>query len=916
MESAGRGKTTIEAGGGRRAIFLSSNFRSRREVLDAVNALFRRILAPCLGGLTYGDDEALQYGADYDEAPPGGGIAELVLLDSAASEEKSDELSDSSTSSTPSTSSTASTSATPSTEAASAAPLDPLAAEAREAGRRILQWTGASGNAPLLIRDPQSRANRPARFGDVAILLRSMRERADRFADALRALGIPVATSSETAFFESTEVLDVLSLLHLLDNARQDIPLAAALRSPLGGFNETELAEIRVFQRDGAFHEAALAMASSVEKSEVSQKLQRFFSAIERWRTSARREPLAGLLREIFQETGYLDYVGGLPGGPHRRARLEGLLERARTFGAFRRPTLFRFLRFVEDLAEREIELAAPPPAPGADVVRILSIHQSKGLEFPIVFAPDLAKRFNFQDAAGNILLDREAGIALNEIVLERGERRVTAMNRVVAWAVRERARAEEARLLYVAMTRARERLVLSATVDFEQRFSRWRQEAGDATRPLAPGVLQSAAAAIDWIGPALAAQPEGEASEDGGAGTFDLPGAHFRVVLGKASGAEDVAQAFQPGIEPEPIGEPQNTGWKACATEEPPWLSDLRDGKPLAADWRADPTAARVAERLAWRYSQRPLADTPAKVSVSEFKSRLQRPFEEGEDVAGFEWRRLSSLRGAGAGVEASAGWKAYATQSQRHEPVFAVGAFSQVGLVGAPGPEPPRAETACRSDGLEATKRGNLLHAILQRLDLGAADLGVEEIARQARAMAEQGFFEAETLQRADQAGGVVAADQAGGVVAADQAGGVVAAVVAPLASFLSSERGKWLVAHRAGLRREQPFCMALPAGELNPAIKGEAAREKRVVLQGIIDALVETDAGLWILDYKTDTISREGVVQRAQAYLPQMALYARAACSILQRPLAGASLVFLAPAVVHDFEPKDLLQWKGNA
>ena len=788
-------------GASRLAVNLTANFRSRPEILDAVNALFGRIFTPSLGGLSYGADEALRPGLDFGDSPAGAGVAELLLLDSGKSAE--DEAPDD-------------------PQALEALQADLSASEAREIGRRILAWTGADGRRPMEIRDGETGRARPAGYGDVAILLRTMRERAARFAEALRAMGIPVAMSAETAFFESTEVLDTLSLLRLLDNPRQDIPLAAALRSPLAGLSETDLAEIRISMREGAFHEAARALAGSDSGSPLSKRLGAFYADLERWRTAARSKPLADLLRQIYAETGYFDYVGGLSGGAHRQARLEGLIERARRFGAFRRPTLFRFLRFIEDLAEREILLKAPPPPPSGDSVRVLSIHQSKGLEFPIVFVADLAKQFNFQDARGDLLLDRREGIGLSQIVLERGERRPTLMNRVVASAQEDRTRAEEARLLYVAMTRARDRLVLSATVDFDKRFKgrgaaprNWTAAAGRREKPLAPDVLRSANSAIGWIGPALAALPEGQAFCASQAGQFDLPEARFRVTLAQAAEAAQDEPAL---------------ARKEGRQGEPAWLEALRQGRPLCADWRAEPVAVHASERLAWRYPDLRLAELPAKVSVSEFKSRLERPAEDDEEI------RAAFL---------------------------------------------PREDT----DRLRAAQRGSLLHAILQRLDLAAAALDETEIARQARAMAEQGFIAPEDLARLD---------------------------LRPLASFFASERGRWLAARRESLRREAPFCMRLPASVLAPDLETARARGEPLIVQGVIDALVETAEGFWLLDYKTDAIGAEAAAARAQAYLPQMALYAQAVHNILRRRPAGASLIFLIPGVAHDFHVEALLAW----
>jgi ATP-dependent helicase/nuclease subunit A len=766
------------AGSAQKTIYLSANFRSRPEVLNSVNAVFRRIMAPCLGGLKYGNEEDLRPGLEHGDPPSDGGIVEFALIDSAAADD--------------------------------APAVDPLEAEALEAGRRILAWTGSSGQAPLLINDPKTREARPARLDDIVILMRTVTGRGGRFAETLRNMGIPVSMSSETAFFEAMEISDVLSLLRLLDNPRQDIPLAAALRSPIFKFNENDLAEIRIASPAPTFHEAAALMARDGAKTPLGERLGRFFSRLETWRDTARTSPLPDLLRKIFSDTGYADYVGGLPGGEHRQARLEGLVERARRFSATRHATLYRFLRFIEDMADREIQIKAPPPPPGGDAVRIMTVHQSKGLEFPIVFLPDLAKRFNFQDAMGNALFDRQGGIGLNEINLERGERYRTLPNRVVASRVRERARAEEARLLYVAMTRARERLVVSATVNFEKAFPVWRAAGGDGDGPLPPAILLSANSAIDWLGPALAGMPEGRMLDaDGRMSAVAAP--RFRITLAFGDYAESCG------------GETEDAPSSA-------WLERFRGRQPLAENWRDDEIAVRMEERLAWRYPDSQLCSLSAKVGVSELKSRLSRSAEQDEEIA---------------------------------QPFV---------------PQSPR-------PALSAQQRGVLLHAILQRLDLGQPKIDLKEIESQARSMAEKGFFDPEDLKKAD---------------------------LSPLERFLSSERGQWLIEHRKSLRRELAFTWSLPASSILPELQGDEARARLVTVQGVIDALVETTEGMWLLDYKSDIVKPDEMAGRAKDYEPQMALYAQAIQSIFGAPPIGAALIFLSANAEFSCDVAELADW----
>ena len=325
---------------------------------------------------------------------------------------------------------------------------------------------------------------RPIRYSDIVILLRcSMRIKGDEYADVIRAHGIPVHSESGTGYFESTEVRDMLALLSLLDNQQQDIPMAAVLRSPLAGLPEPEdcLARIAViggkFQPRLPFHQAVIRYAESAS-DDLAANLKAFFGMLVDWRDRARRRPLAELIWTIYHETGYLAFVEGLPNGEQRVANLIDLHERARQFGGFHRQGLKRFLDFLEQLRDRS-DLGQPSIASEADdVVRIMTVHGSKGLEFPVVIIPDLGKRINLGDCSGNILLDRDAGLAMAVVDEARQIRYPSLATVVVQDQLLRQSLAEEMRVLYVAMTRAREHLILIGSCG-ESTTDSWRSRWG-----------------------------------------------------------------------------------------------------------------------------------------------------------------------------------------------------------------------------------------------------------------------------------------------------------------------------------------------------------------------------------------------------------------------------------------------------
>ncbi len=330
-----------------------------------------------------------------------------------------------------------------------------------------------------------------------------MKYKAEQFARVLRQFGIPVHADSRTGYFESMEVRDMLALLSLLDNLRQDVPLAALLRGPLGNLADPEnrLARIRVaYPSPLPFHEA-VAKYRDEKSDEIASALVAIFNDLGRWRETARRRPLAEVIWTIYQETGYLAYVAGLRNGEQRAENLMHLHQRAAQFGEFQSRGLSRFLKFLEQLQE-ESDLGQPSVASEADdVVRVMSIHASKGLEFPVVFVPDLGKGINFSDAQGSILADRSAGLGMITVDEERRCRYPSLTSELVQNRLRQQSLAEEMRILYVATTRAREHLILVGTCGEklpDQWTTRWKEHSGK----LPTNEILGARTMLDWLGP------------------------------------------------------------------------------------------------------------------------------------------------------------------------------------------------------------------------------------------------------------------------------------------------------------------------------------------------------------------------------------------------------------------------------
>ncbi len=457
-------------------IDLLENFRSRPGVIAAANAIFERLMAVDLGDIAYDEHARLLATREKPEGPAFPPV-ELHILEAASRGGDSDSE-------------------------------DSTDADA-------MDWEQIEREAYLTADRITAIVAGGVSYSDIVILLRSMQPRAGLFIRTLNRQGIPVYADAAGGMFDHLEIIDILGLLTLLDNRQQDIPLAGLLRSPLMGepLGDDELAAVRIAARgldkSTPFHEAVLQYATKGADESLRGRLRRILERLDEWRRRIRRRPLADVLWEIYESTGYLAHVAALRDGPQRRANLLRLHEYARQFGTFNRQGLNRFLRFIEALrqSERDLEPGQASSAAG-DAVRVMTIHRSKGLEFPVVFVCELGKRFNFADAQGNILFDRKLGLAMSAVDLERRITWPTLPHRIVSQAVRTESLAEELRVLYVALTRARERLVLVGTGKADDVAAALKQWIGHSG-PLPLFERQTAQCVMDWIIPAVCSQAD-----------------------------------------------------------------------------------------------------------------------------------------------------------------------------------------------------------------------------------------------------------------------------------------------------------------------------------------------------------------------------------------------------------------------
>lgn len=539
-----------------RCIDLGRNFRSVPVVLDAVNAVFSRAMTAEAAGMDYGEREKLYAGrqAPDDERWIGGPV-EVDIVPTPSDEEDDD-------------GSTA------------------FEKECRFIAGRIGELL-ASGRMAAR----KDGTLEPLSYRHIVVLLRSMAGKADVLIQALQEGGIPSYAEQSGGYFAAVEVQVMLALLRCIDNPEQDLAMAAVLRSPLVGLDETALAGVRLAGDGTLWQNLPAFVASLPDGVDEKEDLQQFMAAFDSWRTYSRRHGVAELLQRLYDDTAYVDFVGAMPGGDVRQANLKALYDRARQYEEAGFRGLFRYLQLMDKMKEDGLDLApAKVVSEKEDVVRIMSIHKSKGLEFPVVFVADMGKAFNRRDTQDQILFHNRLGIGLKQYDPEWRMSYPTLIWSGIAAQLRWEGTAEEERILYVAMTRARDQLILTGhSSHIDRDWQRW-------TSRLNPAQAKSY---FDWVMPAALAPFGAKVDAD-----YARPGAAWQDAIWQVRIARAVpAETVEEG-----------------AYDGEPRLEALRRG-----DLTGTPVPSWLDEQLSWQYAYPQAVRTAAKFSVSEVKRRYQ---------------------------------------------------------------------------------------------------------------------------------------------------------------------------------------------------------------------------------------------------------------------------------------------------
>ena len=781
-----------------RRIDLHRNFRSRRQVLDLTNYIFEKIMGSDLGGVEYDSDARLIYGASYDK--PGMDITpELIMVDGADSLDEPDSR---------------------------ISGLSDREKEALAVAEKIAELR---------------RENLSLKYSDIVILLRSRAGWEDVFKQVLESQGVPVYIESRSGYFEAPEIAVLLQLLSVIDNPRQDIPLLSVMHSRIGGFTDEELALIRIAinecEDSGAgdtFYDGICANLSLGDG--LSEKLSSFLEMIDTFRQMTAFTPVHELLLKILDTTGFETTVTAMPGGSQRRANIEMLLGYAQNFEKTSFKGLFHFVRYIEHMRVSQVDYGeAGIIDENADVVRIMSIHKSKGLEFPVVFVSGLFKKFNLMDTKGDIVVDADLGIGVKCVDTVLRVKTETLKRRIIADKMELDCLGEELRVLYVALTRAKEKLIMTAACpDLSKELSKalMKIDLFDPAGGLLPlSLRRKVMSYFDLVLPAVIRHPSMRPLIE----KYGLDLEKYSMYEDKSAVADlHITEVGEKDLLDQMLGD----SVEALLREE-----ELR--RLIEAGYDSD-MLERLMKRLSAVYPHENLKGLFTKTTVSELKKAA-----------------IEKLQGA---KKAEAVGDADVTDENLNE--------AEKSGISKEVDDTDTTETAWFEEGetfkgtghLKGAERGTAYHRVMELLD---ADIyGDENLMR--RALDEAG----------DEKTGPVSKRIYAWIKSIEEKGRISSEAAdciwtPDIVKFLASDIGQRMGSafRRGQLSREKPFMMGVSAKELDEKFP----EDEMVLVQGIIDAFFVEDGKIILLDYKTDRVPDEQTL--IDLYKVQLILYKRA-------------------------------------
>ena len=786
-----------------RRIDLAKNFRSHENILTTTNFIFYQIMTQEAAELDYGEKESLIPGRIVEDAPSDwvGGAVELHLLDTSDTN-RSDETDGDS-------------------EAAGDEPennereLDFIIQKIKELHASKKQVQNADGSF------------RQIQWRDFAVLRRSLAGWGTRAVAAMRQAGIPAVVNERDGYFEAQEIQLLLSLLQIIDNPEQDLPMAAVLHSGLVGLDANELGALRL-TGDGSLWSVMPLYAEQAQ----DERLLQFIVHIERWRTLSRRHGVADLLWDIYETLDYVNYVGAMPNGLVRRANVMALYERAKGFESSGFRGLFRFLRFVESLRDSNQDMAVANVVTEADdVVRLMTIHKSKGLEFPVVFLSGVQKKFNTMDFNSPLLVDKNGGIGLKGYY---PDIRVSypSMPWLYCKSIKSDAmKAEEQRILYVALTRARDKLFLTGYINKEIKKEKGvgahiKHAALTQTQALGADLIKAGNSYLHWLLIAFARHLDGGAPlrniiELEGETNFDLLDRQCQVKVEIHDGSLYGDLDYKADVDETTINTVRALGK----------VNDVA-------------LPEEIVQRFAFTYPNLVAAKTTAKISVSELKRRFAERDAEAVSATDVSMQQKPVI--SCDITEDTTGENAILDTS--------IPTISETELADSVFGRKPLA-IAAADEVVTGAQWGTLMHEAMQWLPV--KKYTQKSMTDMLDSLQAEGKFSDEERS-----------------LLSDRS----------LYGFFNSDLGQRLIASKR-VERELPFSMLFDGNRVYPDVENG----ERLFLQGIIDTVFVEDDQWVLVDYKTDRVkSGDELIRR---YKIQMDLYKEALERLTNMPVKAS-------------------------
>ena len=556
-------------------IDLYKNFRSRENILAGINFVFERIMTPKLGEVVYDNAARLSPGAEFE---PNDDKIVLDILEGknikefAADNDEED--------------------------------LATAEIEAKHICTRIKELI----NGGFTVTDKATGRLRKAAYGDIVILLRSAGTVTEAYTTVFDKMGIPLKTDTSSGFFNTTEIMTVINFLSLIDNPRQDIPLISVLYSPLYGLSADDLMNIKFEGKDRDFYTCLKLYGENGSDGKLKNAVNGFFADIDMFRNNEEHMTIAELILKFYELTGYFDMAGAMTDGSLRQANLRMLVSRAEAYENSDSHGLFNFIKYVEKIKTTGVDVGEAKTTGGnPDMVRLMTIHKSKGLEFPIVFVAGLGKKFNREDAKSDLLMHQELGFGVKRFDYKNRVIYETISRRVIGERIVRESLSEELRVLYVALTRAKDKLFLVGSVsDLHKKIAHWGGYMFYEKPPYCKLIREQTY--LDWIAICLMQHEDGEELRY----RFKIDEYFFKcgVLADKSSWKINIigCENFEYGTETgEDISVSEKTEYRRLGGEE----------------------ENEIKRRLLWRYGFENAVDMPANVSISELKRIYQQNYE-----------------------------------------------------------------------------------------------------------------------------------------------------------------------------------------------------------------------------------------------------------------------------------------------